>query len=332
MRKWHTLFCILLIALSFSGQCFGDGFVPVKSISELSIESFTSHGLNYETELMAIYLGDFNKARLKNNEIAVSRLFRGYLEAYGKYCDAYLPSNKVAITTSECATERVTRNGWGTVTDTSCVRWVDVPTGLYADPLLYNSSNALSRKAGKGMVGKIFSGNPFASRSMLDDVLSIGNDMNNLVRANKCNNAGLKRFENNLYLFVEGKPPLLLPSKETLASINGTDQIIYSSEQIDFRQLLNDLIVENSKGWMMNRYRSGSVSSIKIHTRNGNGSANTVGASYTFDSFGKAYSASVRLTFSNGIPVCLFFSDAPQVCRHPSRKIINTYERGRYLN
>ncbi|PCI72460.1 MAG: hypothetical protein COB26_00100 [Piscirickettsiaceae bacterium] len=305
-------------------------FKVARSGSGLSTSSFTSEGLNYETELMAIYLGDFEHARLERNSQGLSSIFNKYLKAYGKYCDAYLPSNKVAITYSKCATERVTKNGFGTVTNTSCVSWVNVPTGLYADPKLYSSNNKLSASAGKGMLKKAFSGDPFASRSIMDDTLSLGNDMSNLVQKNKCGNAGLKRFESNLYRFVEGKAPLLLSGRETLASTRNTKHTSFDAGNLNLAELIDDLIVENSKGWMMNRYQSGGVSNIR-KGRNTAGSG-SVTASYSFYSIQKRETGTVTLTFANDLPTCLYFFDAPQTCRKPSRRIINKYEKGQYFH
>lgn len=305
-------------------------FKIARNVADLSTGSFTSEGLNYEAELMAIYLGDFQHARLEKNSQGLSNIFNKYLNAYGKQCDSHLPSNRVAITYSKCATERVTKNGFGAVTNTSCVRWVEVPTGLYADPKLYSSSNRLSARASKGMLNKTFSGDPFASRSIIDETLSLGNDMSNLVEKNKCDNAGLRRFESNLYRFVESKPPLLLSNKETLASTRNTKHTGFDASNLNIAKLIDDLIIENSKGWMMNRYQSGGVSNIR-KGRNTAG-AGSVTASYSFYSVQKQETGGVTLTFTNDLPACLYFFDAPQTCRKPSRKIINKYEKGLYLH
>ena len=154
--------------------------------------------------------------------------------------------------------------------------------------------------------------------------------MNTLVQTNRCDNAGLERFEVNLYNFVEGHQPLLLPGKETVATIQRVDQINFDADNLNLKKLIDELILENSKGWMMNRYQAGSVSSIKIGARNRDGSPQRVTAGYAFSSMGKRYGGNVTLNFSNGIPNCLYFSDAPQTCRHPSRRVINRYEKGLY--
>ena len=154
--------------------------------------------------------------------------------------------------------------------------------------------------------------------------------MSKLVMKNRCDNAGLNRFEKNLYNFVEGNPPLLLPGKETIATIQRVDKINFNTDNLNLKKLIDELIKENSKGWMMNRYQSGSVSSLKIGARNRDGSPQHVTASYAFSSMGKTYGGNVSLDFSNGIPNCLYFSDAPQTCRHPSRRIVNRYQKGLY--
>ena len=297
----------------------------------LNVNSFTSKGLNYESELMAIYLGDFKHARLKRGGLAVSGMFRKYLKAYGKFCDAYLPKNKVPITVQRCATERVTKNGYGQETDRTCVEWVDVPTGLYAKPDLYYSSNRASKQAGKQVVGTMFNFNdPYGSRALVDDAVSLGNDMENLVQKNKCNSKGLRRFEKNLNRFVENKSPLMLPGKQTLASTMSHQPVSFNAASINIKSLIDVLILENSKGWMMNRYHSGSVSNIVVKSRNSNGSPRLVHANYSYTGMGKKFTGGVALTFANNLPQCLYFSDAPKTCRHPSRGIINKYERGRY--
>jgi len=309
---------------------FKPAFKVARSTSELSVSSFTSEGLNYEAELMAIYLGDFENSRIEKNSQGLSSIFSRYLNAYGKYCDSYLPPNKVAITLSKCETERVTKNGFGMVTNTSCVRWVDVPTGLYADPKLYSSSKGLSADAGINILKKAFSGDPFASRAVMDNSLSLGNDMSNLVQKNKCDNVGLKRFENNLYRFVEGKTSLLLPGKEKLASTRNIKYTSFDADNLNLTELIDHLIIENSKGWTIIRYVSGSAFNIRKGRNNvGSGS---VTASYAFYGIQQKELGNVTLTFKNDLPKCLYFFDAPQTCRKPSRKIINKYEKGLYLN
>jgi len=308
-------------------------FKPTADSSQLTIQSFTAKGLNYETELTAIYLGDFKNSRLDPSGAAASMILNGYLYSFGRQCHQYLPANRVPIMEQECATMRTTRDGWGNFVSESCVEWVDVPTGLYADPVLYRASQRASSQAGMNMVSELFTGDVFASRKIVDDKLSLGDDTDNLVKMNRCDNAGLARFSENLKRFVTGDTPLRLPGGETLASVNAIHQTEFDADSLNLKALLDDLISENAQGWMMNRYRAGSVSGIRVQSGNRQSGSGTVSASYTYSAMGRnAYTGQVSLTFANDIPKCLFFSDAPQTCRSPSRRIINDYERGKYLN
>lgn len=307
-------------------------FKPALKESEINISSFTSAGLNYESELLAIYLGDFNNARLATNSLAFSELFHSYLEAYGHYCSNFLPSNKVMMTKQVCSQERVTTNGWGYETDRTCVSWIDQPTGIYADPNLYSESKRASKRAdikatGK-MLGSIFT-DPFSMRSIGDEVVSVGDDMKRLVRNNKCNNMGLKRFEHNLYRFSSQLKPLRLPGKETLASFKLASTLPISAQNINFSKLINDLIIDNSKTWAINRYRRNSVSNVSV-SKDTNDQPTSVRASYRYSTLDQVSRGGVRVSFKKGLPNCLYFSDAPNTCRQASRGVINRYENGHY--
>lgn len=304
-------------------------FKPVKRAADLGIGSFTTKDLNYGTEMMAIYLGDFGHARLRPDDAVVSGLFERYLYAYGKYCADYLPKDKVPITEQICVEETATtENGWEV--ERHCSQWESQETGFYADRELYGAHKRLGYKAGTKIFVDMFkSKNPFSGLSVVDDAVSIGDDMDRLVRENGCGNAGLDRFERNFYNFVEGRPPLLLPGKETLAMVRQAVNVDRSANAQNLGALLDDLIAENSRGWMMNVYQRGSVSNIRVD-KNGAGLPSVVRASYAFSSMGQRASGQVLLKFQNDIPACLYFSDAPQTCRHPSKRIIKDYENGRY--
>ncbi len=296
----------------------------------ISIDGFSTDALNYESELMAIYLGDFEHSRLERNSIAVSSIFSKYLQVYGQLCSAYLPKNKVPITQTKCATEQVTTNGYGMETDRVCVKWVKIPTGLYADPVLYKSSVEASANTERKITRNMFSGNPYSNLALVDDVLSIGTDMENLIKKNHCGSDQLKRFESNLYRFVENEAPLLLPGKPNLASIIQTDSTKFKARELNLNKLLDDLIIENSRGWMMNRYQQGSISNVSVEP-DSNSPPQSVKANYSYTGLGGVLNGYVVLSFKQNVPKCLYFYDAPNTCRSPSRKVINKYERGGYL-
>jgi hypothetical protein len=179
----------------------------------------------------------------------------------------------------------------------------------------------------------ISGGDMFASRAYVDDIVSLGNDMDVLIQKNQCGNAGLKRFEKNLYRFAERKAPLVLPGKETLADVRSIYLPNFDTKNVDFSKLLDDLIAENSKGWAVNRYIRGSVSNVSANRQGSGVKPNRIQADYRISNMfvKKRYKGNVVLTFNDSIPECLYFSDAPKTCRHPSRKIINKYEKGHYL-
>jgi hypothetical protein len=112
--------------------------------------------------------------------------------------------------------------------------------------------------------------------------------------------------------------------------VHSTRNVNLNAEVIDFKTLIDDLISENAKGWMMNRYLGGSVSRISVDSKYRDGSPALVRASYAYSTVNSRYQGDVVLKFGEGRPACLYFSDAPQTCRHPSRRIINKYEKGGY--
>jgi len=155
--------------------------------------------------------------------------------------------------------------------------------------------------------------------------------MKELVKRNDCNSDALKRFESNLYRFVENMEPLRLPGNPTVASLGLSQASSFTVGNLELRKLLDDLIVENSKAWVFNRYRKGSLFDIKVQSSDDKKMLYKVVAGYDSSIKSKDGKNKVVLTFDKNIPHCLYFSDAWDTCRHPSRKIVNDYERGRYL-
>lgn len=171
-------------------------------------KEFSVRGINLQNEILAIYHGDFSKVYLKPNDMKLMTLFKNYMYAFGKSCNAYLPSNKVEIIESECSEEEVTRDGWGSEISRQCISWRDIHTGIYADPKIYAASKRQEYNGGMAVLNNIFSGgNPM---KMFNDALSVANyaassrnDMNRLINMNGCNSSKLKQFEQNLYNYIE---------------------------------------------------------------------------------------------------------------------------------
>jgi hypothetical protein len=297
---------------------------------------FSAGGLNYERELTALYLGDFDHARLRRDGAEFDFLFGNYLKAFARRCSAHLPANKVEMTRTECAREQYTVNRYGARTGgATCVEYRQVGTGLYADPDLYAAQQKVEVEVGRNMVRDTFkdmSGkNPMATgMRAVDAATSVGRDMESLLELNSCTSPGLKRFQDNMMRFALGQPALRLPGGERLASIAPKKSPDAAFKDSNYSRLVDDLIAENAQGWMLNRYVRGSVSGVTVSSRDGQGRPARIVGSYSFDSANGRRQGSVTVQFSDGLPQCVFFFDFPTTCRTPSRRIITAYENGRY--
>lgn len=199
---------------------------------QLATGGFSAKGLKNEELFANIFLGDFEALPFQRDNTIFGSLFGAYLKSYAEYCPGSLPSNKVEMTRQECATERITRNGWGVETSRSCIEWRTVRTGLYADPSLYAAKTSVDRaqatkilnpKSGGGILGGIAEAlTDFASGKTLNEMgkaLDVSSDVAPLVSMNACAGPGLKRFQENLRRFALNERPLLdsLPSARTEA-------------------------------------------------------------------------------------------------------------------
>jgi hypothetical protein len=53
-------------------------------------------------------------------------------------------------------------------------------------------------------------------------------------------------------------------------------------------------------------------------------------ANYSYKGFGGNSKAWVVITFTNGLPDCIYFSDFPKNCKTPSSSIVASYAQGNY--
>jgi hypothetical protein len=308
-----------------------------QAASKLSLTSFSAKGLNYEKELTGLYLGDFEHVRLEPDSIEFSTLFGSYLNAFARQCSAYLPRNKVKITRSECAQWQQPVNVYGApVGPSTCIEYQEVGTGLYADPDLYAARRRVDAAAARNLLGKTFRDlagkNPMGTAlQAMDAMTSVGNDMALLLRMNKCGSPGLKRFQQNMMRFALGQPSLRLPGGQTLASIGPSPPSPGAPfKDSNYSRLLDDLITENSRAWMMNRYVRGSVRDVKVTSRDRSGRPAKIFGRYQFDGLNGRAVGSVTVQFLDGLPECIYFFDNPTTCRSPSRRVITAYENGSY--
>lgn len=304
--------------------------IAVIAQSGLTPSSLKADGLNYETEVTALYLGDFANARLQPEGTAYAFLLSEYIDAFSRRCDAQLPSNKVEIMASRCIAENVTRNGYGVEISRTCAQTETYGTGRFADPALLRISQELDRKQAQVILGDMFpqGGDPAAStRRMTDIALAAKGDMDGLLAQNSCSSAAIKRLGANLERFGSGKAALKLAGGATLASTRGGGGAYVPS---DYGKMVDALIEENARGWMMNRYMKGSVSNVSVTGKDASGRPTSLSARYRFNQLGQAQNGSVQVAFKDGRPVCLYFFDAPSTCRVPSPGVVTAYEKGEY--
>ena len=98
----------------------------------------------------------------------------------------------------------------------------------------------------------------------------------------------------------------------------------------NYAKLVEDLIEENAKTWMMNRFVSGSVTSVAIASNDGSNKPAKLQAHYLFNGFSGRSDGSVTITFMDGLPECLYFFDFPNTCKSPSRRVVTAYAQGEY--
>jgi len=294
--------------------------------------SFIAKGLNHEQDLTDLFVGNFADLSFDRGSLAFSQLFETYLEAYSRYCSASLPPNKVEMTTQVCAEEpapiRYPPEPPPLVPHV-CGTWKTVSLG-FADPALYAAKRQFDLQQSvnqlKDMAGSIK--NPMR---MIVGAGELSGDTDAMVRLNACGGPGLKRFEDNVARFSMGKQPLLLPGEPPPAAPKALSASVLADS--DYNRLLEDLIADQAKTWLANRYLPGSTSQM-IVAHDPTGRPSMIRAKYLFTSAltsGRTQ-GSVNVSFTDGMPTCIYFSDAPGTCQTPDRRLVTRYSSGAYID
>lgn len=319
-------FCVSILAQGI--------FISASMAEGIGRHSFKVDGVNLSAELMAIYLGDFENARLSQESAAFSMLFSNYVRSFGSICPHQLPENKIEIMDKQCVREQYSVNGYGLQTGPkTCVQYQDVKTGIYADPVFYKTSKDLS----DNLIKELFSdamnnGDITGSRRLTDELFGLQDDIPKIINLNGCKSLGLARFAQNMLHFAMRLPALKLDGEPKLSDVLPSPGREFKANSTNFVALIDDLIAENARGWMMNRYNQGSVTEVEITKKDNEGRPIWVKSNYTFNAMGNLTQGTVYLTFERNLPACLFFSDAPNTCRRASRAIVNRFETGQYGN
>lgn len=295
--------------------------------------SFTAKGLKREQDLTDLFVGDFADVSVDRGSLSLSVLFKTYLEAYSRYCFDFLPPNKVEMTDVVCADPPapIPLPNEPPPQPHGCLTWKKEHLG-WARPDLYAAYGQFDtqQKANqyKDMFGSLKNMNPMR---MLVGAGEFESDTEAMVRLNACGGPGLKRFEDNVVLFSMGKPALLLPGEPPPAA----SKVLSSAAlaDADFKRLLEDLISDQARTWQANHYLPGSTSQM-IVAHDPTGGPSMIRAKYLFTSLltsGRTQ-GSVVVRFTDGIPTCIYFSDAPGTCQTPDRRIVAKYSSGGYLD
>lgn len=314
------LWSVYLLSLCTLGQ--------LHSQQQESDNTFTTKDLHFEKLLFDVYNGNFLEIPFDRDDVNFSLLYGAYLDVFAKNCKNALPENKVEMMTQKCVTEEVTRNGYNVEISRTCVEWVSVGTGLYAHPDLYAAKLALEKlQAGDALRNAfrmISQNDPItASMDIVGNAQAAQSDMLALLQMNGCTSKGLQRFQDNLRLFALNKQPILS------GSVSNSKTTDLKAEHQNIKVLAEDLIHDQSMKWVMNKYTKGSTSISKIDLTE-EGIPLEISASYLYLGFNGKSNGKVRITFTEGLPECMYFFDFPTSCRTPNRTIVSHYAQGNY--
>jgi hypothetical protein len=89
---------------------------------------------------------------------------------------------------------------------------------------------------------------------------------------------------------------------------------------------VDDLVTESARSWTMNRYQPGSISDpIVSHDPEGEPVRIMARFGYAGGQRGR-----VTVSFKDGAPDCLYFSDSLDNCRAASQRVISAYQKNAY--
>ena len=307
----------------------------------LTRSSFTAKGLNHEDDLTDLFVGNFGGVSFNRGSKTFSVLFEAYLGMYSRHCSANLPTNKVEMTTVVCddppEPDPPFRLGEPVrpYVRPACRTWRTESLG-WADPVLYAAKTQLDVEQATNQVKDQLRSvvDAFGSTKSIPrpivDVVQLGVDMDALVRLNACGGAGLKRFQDNVVLFSKGKPPLLLPGAPAITSSAQPPGVLADS---DFNRLVEDLVADQARTWPFYHYVPGSTSQVLVG-HDPTGRPSQIRAKYLFTSVAKSgrTQGSLNVSFTDGMPKCIYFSDAPSQCQTPNRRIVANYASGGYVD
>lgn len=294
---------------------------------------FKTLGLNNAAFFDYIYRGHFENIELDVNNSHFLMILSGYLNTFGSLCPDLLPEDKVEIMTQECSRENVTTNGWGVEVDRYCIAWRTVGTGIFADPKLYAAKMRLVAKQDQNALRTVIDmyTNPNAMGNSVDQIhkaKALLSDWSNFFRLNPCDSKSVEQFANNLLAFANQKSPTRLKGMsvyEKIKILGGP-----AGDQ-NYPKLLNDILVNQSKTWAMNRYVPNSISNVREFKSSDKTQTVSLRANYNFSGLMGKQKGSVTVKFKDGLPECIYFSDFPNNCKKPNGALVAKYGLGQYV-
>ncbi len=328
--KVLSLVWVLGITTSFSPV--PESNPEIKAIEAQSL-AFNTDGLFNAEFFDYIFRGQFENVQMKRMDTQFLMIFEQYLRTFGRQCPASLPSSKVEIMNWVCATEEVTTNGYGIETSRVCIEWTKVGSGLYARRDLYEAKlrveSIQSADAFRNTLAMLADPNAMGnSVDMIHKANGVKNDMAQLFNLNNCNNPGVRRFEENLKRFALNQQAIRMQgtSKYTAMKESGGP-----TGAQNLSKLVDDLVANHSKTWAFNRYVSGSISGLSIQSTDNQGRPRDLKANYRYKGFSGSSAGWVRVTFTDGLPKCIYFFDFPNNCKTPNSSIVASYAQGKYV-
>ncbi len=317
----------LLLCIVFSCCVFSQ-------TNSLIAPKLNTSGLANEKFIRSIFTGDFATIDFDRDEPGFSLILDAYIDAYWNKCGTSLPDDKVEITYQKCGrwVEHTTTGYFGTTVTKDCLDWDTIYTKVYTSPAMYEAKTTVdalqSTDYFRNMFRIIKQDNPTeVIGNYVQQAIILKLDMSSFFSMNDCKSAGMKRFEQNLYAFAMNKLPIVLEGSQ----IPRADPNVLLKDQ-DFSKLIDDLIYHQSKTWVINKYVPKSVTEENIVLKDGEGRPAKITANYEYMLGRQEIDGSVTLTFIDGLPNCLYFSDNPITCRTASRKIVLNYAMGKYVN
>lgn len=332
MRNFFTKFLALGFAIILTTS-FNKNHTTSLSSPEAEPQptELNTDGLYYAEFYDYIFRGHFEHIESGREDVQLLMIFEQYLRTFGRQCPNYLPEDKVEIMEQVCSKEEISYNVYGDEIDRYCIEWKWVGTGLYARPDLYDAKmevEGIHRAKGvQTFMAMITDPNAMGnSVDMLHKTKGLKNDMRQFFSLNQCNSSGVRRFEENLKLFSLNQPSIRMEGSSKYADMKKSGG---PSGSQNYTKLIDDLVANQAQTWAFNKYTPGSISGVSMLSQDNEGRPTVLKANYSYSGFG-SNNGWVKITFTNGLPECIYFFDFPENCKTPNSSIVSSYAQGNY--